>query len=75
MNGIRNKKQATKIMSLTFVGVLHHCNGIKNYSIELETSLRAELFTNYSIKQRPTKTVGVSVSFTILTINDLVRVH
>ena len=43
------------------------------YSIELEESLRTELFTNYTVQQRPKQKVGVALSLTILTVNDLVR--
>ena len=45
-----------------------------SYSIELEESLRSELFTNYTVQQRPDQKVRVSVSFTILTINELVSI-
>ncbi|KAK3093894.1 hypothetical protein FSP39_021544 [Pinctada imbricata] len=41
------------------------------YSTDLETSLRDELFTNYSVLQRPSALVNVRVSLTLLTINDM----
>lgn len=43
------------------------------YSIELEESLRTELFTGYTVQQRPNQRVGVALMLTILTVNDLVR--
>ena len=45
-----------------------------SYSIELEERLRTELFTNYTVQQRPDQKVHVSVSLTILTINELVSI-
>lgn len=41
------------------------------YSMDLETTLRNIVFTNYSTQQRPSEKVIVHVSFTLLTINDL----
>ncbi|KAK3093321.1 hypothetical protein FSP39_014069 [Pinctada imbricata] len=41
------------------------------YSTDLETSLRTELFTNYSVLQRPDARVNVKVALTLLTINDM----
>jgi hypothetical protein len=44
------------------------------YSTDLEVALREELFitNNYSALQRPSQTVYVKVSLTVLTVNDLV---
>ncbi|XP_052058231.1 acetylcholine receptor subunit delta-like [Mytilus californianus] len=44
-----------------------------SYSISLESELRTELFTTneYEVLQRPEKNVVISISMTILTINDL----
>ncbi|XP_048759708.1 neuronal acetylcholine receptor subunit alpha-3-like [Ostrea edulis] len=42
-----------------------------SYSPELESGLRSELFTGYSVLQRPTKRVEVYVELTLLTVNDL----
>ena len=44
------------------------------YSITLESDLRTELFTGYSILQRPSKSVEVFVKFVLLTVNDLVSI-
>ncbi|CAG2214550.1 unnamed protein product [Mytilus edulis] len=41
------------------------------YSTSLETSLRHELFTEYEVLQRPRENVKISISLTILTVNDL----
>ncbi|XP_062610630.1 neuronal acetylcholine receptor subunit alpha-3-like [Saccostrea cucullata] len=43
-----------------------------SYSPALESQLRTEIFTGYSVLQRPTKQVLVRVELTLLTVNDLV---
>lgn len=42
------------------------------YTIALEEELRTEVFTSYSKQQRPAKIVTLSLSLTILTVNELV---
>ena len=42
------------------------------YSIDLETTLRTNLFSDYALLQRPDKTVDVLISLNLLTLNDLV---
>ena len=42
------------------------------YSRSLETALRTELFTGYSVLQRPEDRMRVKVSLTLLTVNDMV---
>ncbi|XP_069118891.1 neuronal acetylcholine receptor subunit alpha-5-like [Argopecten irradians] len=42
-----------------------------DYSKELETELRDDLFRGYSELQRPTERVHINVSLSILTINDM----
>ncbi|XP_078314818.1 acetylcholine receptor subunit beta-like [Crassostrea virginica] len=41
------------------------------YSRSLETALRTELFTGYSVLQRPEDRMRVKVSLTLLTVNDM----
>lgn len=54
-------------------GVVHTTISLPhNYSIELEETLRTELFTNYTVQQRPSQQVKVGVRFSLLTVNDLV---
>ncbi|XP_052103514.1 neuronal acetylcholine receptor subunit alpha-6-like [Mytilus californianus] len=43
----------------------------QNYSIELEERLRTEMFTNYTVQQRPSQKVRVAIKFNLLTVNDL----
>ncbi|XP_052097869.1 acetylcholine receptor subunit beta-like [Mytilus californianus] len=42
-----------------------------SYSIELEESLRTELFKSYTAQQRPSQKVRVAIRFNLLTVNDL----
>ncbi|XP_061187048.1 uncharacterized protein LOC133195207 [Saccostrea echinata] len=43
------------------------------YSITLESQLRDELFSNYSVQQRPSQKVNVEVVLTLLTVNELIK--
>ncbi|XP_052103513.1 acetylcholine receptor subunit beta-like [Mytilus californianus] len=59
---------------ITFIllGVVQTTNASPpSYSIELEESLRTELFTSYTAQQRPTQKVRVGIRFHLLTVNDL----
>ncbi|XP_076095662.1 neuronal acetylcholine receptor subunit alpha-5-like [Mytilus galloprovincialis] len=58
--------------SVQVAGVVHSTISLPhNYSIELEETLRTELFTNYTVQQRPSQQVKVGVRFSLLTVNDL----
>ncbi|XP_033734951.1 acetylcholine receptor subunit beta-like [Pecten maximus] len=41
------------------------------YSKDVETALRSELLANYSVDQRPQELVAITVSLTLITINDM----
>ncbi|XP_060071127.1 neuronal acetylcholine receptor subunit alpha-3-like [Ylistrum balloti] len=41
------------------------------YSKDVETTLRTYLLTNYSVDQRPQERVSITVSLTLITINDM----
>lgn len=45
--------------------------GPPSYSTDLETQLREELFTNYSVLQRPSEKVTVQLALNLFTVNSL----
>ena len=44
-----------------------------SYSTDLETGLRASLYANYEVLQRPAATVTTQIQLNLLTVNFLVR--
>lgn len=54
--------------------VLPEVYGKPAYSANLETFLRKELFNTYEVLQRPQNQMFISMSLTILTVNDMVMI-
>ncbi|XP_069116700.1 neuronal acetylcholine receptor subunit alpha-3-like [Argopecten irradians] len=70
---VMNVKRLVLIVGLVlcYVGLSTEQKPPLPYSKDVETSLRTQLLTNYSVDQRPDELVRITVSLTLITINEM----